>query len=332
MVVDVRKEKDVLKASIVIALLLQLPLFWFIAIQTRASKTPAPARRTLSPLTGVLIPQKRIKKVKKEKPPKGQIVELPEEIRSKKAPEHAKYLSKFNTKVKKQTRARHATRHRNPRHAKPAKRVARLQSPDSKSLKPTHLHKKQAAKLQNPRKVPLAEKGVLFRGDRVLKGLKDVMLPGNATNTMALNVQSTVGRLSSNDAILNQPKSDETLLNSRRFKYWAFFQRVKRQVEAQWKPGDAVMEWDPKLKQAGRKDRLTILKVTIDKKGKLLRSEIVKESGISYLDREALRAFKAAQPFVNPPGGLMDKHGRLTFNFGFLVEMSGGPVRFFWRH
>ncbi len=160
--------------------------------------------------------------------------------------------------------------------------------------------------------------------------MRDVMMPSTKPS-MRTNIQSTVGRYSSDDAVLNQPKADETLLNSRHFKYWAFFQRVKEQVENQWRPGQAIQEWDPNMEHTGNKDRLTILRVTLDKKGKLLRAEVIKDSGLDYLNREALRAFKAAQPFVNPPAAMFDKHGRLTFTFGFLVELSGGPVRFFWR-
>ena len=326
-----REEHKALIAATIISILLQLPLFWLIATQTRVKKGPPVTRRHLSPLTGILIPQKAVKIKKHEVLPKGQIVDLPEQIRTKETPKKAKYLSRFNTKVKKQTRARHTSRHRIPRHAKPANRVSRVQSPESKSLARTKVTKKQASKMQNNLKIPLTNKGALFRGDRVLQGMRDVMMP-NLHPSMNANIQSTVGRYSSNDAVLDRPKADETLLNSRHFRYWAFFQRVKDQVEAQWRPSDAIREWDPEYEHTGRKDRLTILKVTLDKNGALLRSEIVKDSGLAYLNREALRAFKTAQPFVNPPVGMFDKHGRLTFTFGFLVEMSGRPVKFFWRH
>jgi len=325
-----REENRALIAATIIAIILQIPIFWFIALQTKVEKGPQVTRRTLSPISGLLIPQTPKKKKKHEPVPKGQVVSLPDEIRSKEVPKKAKYLSRFDTKVKKQTRARHSSRHRKPRHSRPARRVSRVQSPNSKSLARTKLEKKQASRMENNRKVPMSEKGVLFRGDRVLRGLRNVMLP-NREPSVNTNIQSTVGRYSSNDAVLDQPKADETLLNSRHFRYWAFFQRVKEQVEAQWKPSDAIMEWDPKMEHTGRNDRLTILKVTIDKEGRLLRSEVIHDSGLAYLNREALRAFKAAQPYVNPPEGMFDKHGRLTFTFGFLVEMSGGPVRFFWR-
>jgi protein TonB len=277
----------------------------------------------------MLIPQK--KKLKKKEPiPKGQVVDLPEEIKTKQAPKQAKFLSKFNTKVKKETRARFTNRHKKPRHSRPVKRVAKVQSRDSKSLRPTKMPKKKARPMQNNRKAPITDKGVLFRGDRVLRGLKDIMLRGDREYARP-NIQATVGRSSSNDAVLDRPKADETLLNSRHFKYWGFFQRVKEQIDAQWRPFDAVQEWDPHLRNTPRKGWLTKLRVTLDQKGNLLRSEIVKGCGRKYLDREALRAMKAAQPFVNPPKGLLDKYGRLTFDFWFLVDMTGRPVRMYWR-
>ena len=79
---DARDEKNALIAAIVIAVILQLPLFWFIAQQTRMEKRRVSVRHATSPLIGMLIPQK--KKLKKKEPiPKGQVVDLPEEIKTK---------------------------------------------------------------------------------------------------------------------------------------------------------------------------------------------------------------------------------------------------------
>ncbi|MBM4387786.1 MAG: energy transducer TonB, partial [Deltaproteobacteria bacterium] len=88
---------------------------------------------------------------------------------------------------------------------------------------------------------------------------------------------------------------------------------------------------DPYGKIYGFKDRLTILRVTIDSDGNLKRLETVKECGLDFLDIEAVKAFKEAQPFHNPPKGLLDEHGLITFNFGFLFEISSSRFKFFYQ-
>ena len=48
---------------------------------------------------------------------------------------------------------------------------------------------------------------------------------------------------------------------------------------------------------------------------------------VDFLDDEAVTAFRDAQPFPNPPPGLVDPDSKLiTFRFGFYFEISGAPT------
>jgi len=133
------------------------------------------------------------------------------------------------------------------------------------------------------------------------------------------------------DAFLGVPEEgDTTLVNTRSFKYWDFFQRVKERVRSQWNPGPLYAARDPDGRIYGRRDRLTILAVALDAEGRILRMEVKRESGLPFLDEEAVRAFRKAGPFPNPPAGLVDEQGRIVFSFGFLLEVGASEGRFFW--
>ncbi len=38
-----------------------------------------------------------------------------------------------------------------------------------------------------------------------------------------------------------------------------------------------------------------------------------------------MKAFERAQPFPNPPPGLVENDSTVRFQFGFFLEMSGSP-------
>ena len=55
---------------------------------------------------------------------------------------------------------------------------------------------------------------------------------------------------------------------------------------------------------------------------------VLKGCGLAELDEEALRSFRVAGPFPNPPAELV-KNGVIVFEFGFFFEVSGS--RTIWR-
>jgi TonB family protein len=130
----------------------------------------------------------------------------------------------------------------------------------------------------------------------------------------------------SSDYLEDIDEGAETLLNTKRWKYATFFNRVKRAVAQNWHPDTAYRLRDPTGQIYGQKNRLTILKVSIHPDGKIRDILIEKPCGVDFLDDEAVSAFRAAQPFPNPPSGLVDKESNLiTFRFGFFFEISSAP-------
>jgi TonB family protein len=128
------------------------------------------------------------------------------------------------------------------------------------------------------------------------------------------------------DALDDVDEGNDTQLNTKRWVYANFFNRVKRAVADSWKPAEIYALRDPTGKIYGYKDRITLVKVSLKPDGSLANVAIEKPCGVDFLDDEAVRAFKDAGPFPNPPGALVDKVSNLiTFRFGFQFQVSASP-------
>ena len=122
---------------------------------------------------------------------------------------------------------------------------------------------------------------------------------------------------------------DETALSSKQWLHATFFNRLKRQVAQNWEPADVWRRHDPDGSVYGFKTRVTQLRVSLDGKGKLSKATVITPCGVDVLDDEAVRAFEAAGPFPNPPDGLVQSDGLITFEFSFHFEI--GAPRTSWR-
>ncbi|ACY15799.1 energy transducer TonB family protein [Haliangium ochraceum] len=123
------------------------------------------------------------------------------------------------------------------------------------------------------------------------------------------------------DHLDNVAEGDSTALNARQWKFASFFNRSKRQVAQNWNPNRVIAATDPKGNVLGVKDRVTVLRITLDPSGALKDAIVLRSSGAEFLDAEAVRAFRAAQPFPNPPPGLVDASGEISFTFNFHLQM-----------
>ncbi len=124
---------------------------------------------------------------------------------------------------------------------------------------------------------------------------------------------------------LDEAEGNGTVLNTREWKYASFFNRVKQSVGQHWDPNTQLRLRDPSTQIYGGKDRYTVLTITLDSTGQLKEAFVSKPSGLDFLDVEAVKAFERAQPFPNPPPGLLATDQTVRFQFGFMLEMSGRP-------
>ena len=128
-----------------------------------------------------------------------------------------------------------------------------------------------------------------------------------------------------NDHLKDVDEGDGTYLSTREWKYASFFNRVKQSVGQEWNPNGQMRLRDPTGQIYGGRDRYTILTVTLDDTGRLRDAFVDKSSGLDFLDLEAIKAFERAQPFPNPPPGILATDQTVRFQFGFFLELSGRP-------
>jgi TonB family protein len=277
-------------------------------------------------------------RTKKPEPLDGQVVDLPKPA-VEQAPDEARFLSQWDRKVEKEMKARRM----------PTGKAGVPGSPQGTGEPgppPAAGQAEGAVALPSatpmPAVVPSGKPAPdrPGKGIRGLAGLDKMLVPSlggargaaRSAGTLGGGGGGPLGGMISSDAVLGvAEEGDQTLVNTRSFKYWDFFQRVKERVRGEWSPGGTYQARDPYGKVYGSKDRLTVLSVVLDAKGDVVRLQVVRESGLPFLDEEALRAFRQAGPFPNPPSGLADDSGRIEFSFGFLLEVGATKGRFFWQ-
>jgi TonB family protein len=141
----------------------------------------------------------------------------------------------------------------------------------------------------------------------------------------------TVARISGSpslDYVENVPEGDGTYLNTKEFKYATFFIRVKDSVQNYWIDNfrREFRRRDASGRVFGTRDRITLLTIVLDNQGELASVRVAESSGLDFLDDAAVQAFRQAQPFPNPPQGIVEADGTIRFNFQFVVVLRGGSV------
>lgn len=322
-------ERHGLRVGLTLSVLLHAVLVLLVA----SLDVRPPARPAAVPLRLVEKPRGREGAREAEKM-SGQVVDIAPPEREQVPPDDARFLSRYNMRVEREQRARVSSR-------KPgAAGESRRTTPSAGARVATRTPERVAS--------PARERGseatgrlegreALLRRDPLLSG------PGSGVRgPLGLSVGAGLGFAGteggegggggSDDAFLGVDREgDTTLVNSRSFKYWDFFQRVKERVRQEWDPGTVYRARDPTGTAYGARDRLTVLGVVLDVEGRVQRIEVVRESGLPFLDDEAIRAFREAAPFLNPPAGLADEKGRIAFHFGFILDLTSSRSRFFWQ-
>jgi TonB family protein len=113
---------------------------------------------------------------------------------------------------------------------------------------------------------------------------------------------------------------EEDLLKDPKFVYTSFFDRVREKLDI-WQSSVRSKLADH-YRKTGRvlNNKITKVIVSLDSSGKLVSVRIMAESGSEMLDQEALKAFRVAEPFPNPPKELI-KDGIVSFDWSFVIAL-----------
>lgn len=115
----------------------------------------------------------------------------------------------------------------------------------------------------------------------------------------------------------------ETLLNTKEFVFFGYFQRVRQSLDKAWSArlSEEMRHFFNRGRRlAESRDYTTQLLVTLDDQGHVKRIQLVEASGTADLDSAAVKAFDSAGPFPNPPKGLINAQGFVKIRWDFVVK------------
>ena len=242
----------------------------------------------------------RNENVKKESEKKKQIVNT-EKKKEREKPKKSNYLSEVDQTFKKETKAaRVGTFKRGSKGSKKAK-----------SLKKKLKLKKGAKKKTRISLTDLAIQKPIFFDEK-----------NNTKKGEKTGFEKKQGLSQNNDFLEEIPLGDMTNLNTTEYRFYGFFQRIRRKLEQHW--GRSIREKAKMLFKSGKKlgqkeHKITALTVTINNKGQIIEVVLKSKSGVKELDDAAIESFNKAGPFPNPPKGFI-KNGRAKIEWGFVVK------------
>jgi protein TonB len=250
-----------------------------------------------------------------------QIVDQDDKALNKEIDPKAKFLSKNDQKVEKQTLAKQhgdfqnrATRATNPGNGGQKQFKMSDFTPKFDVAKAVRDRQTEEKKFdQDPDAYKLAQKQKQKERDPA-QANPSAVKPGETGEQVSQSV----------DYIKDLDPGLETLLSTREFVYYTYYARIRRQLNQFW--GPKVKEKLVAMYRSGRQiasssDKITKCLITLDKEGKLVRVQIIGISGVHELDEAAVEAFKLAEPFPNPPKGIIEDDGTIRLRWDFILEV-----------
>jgi protein TonB len=125
------------------------------------------------------------------------------------------------------------------------------------------------------------------------------------------------------DYLKNVKEGAQTMLSTREFLYYSYYNRIRGQLKQYWEP--KIKDKVKKIFAQGRnlasdEDRVTKVLIVLNGQGTLVKVQVVGESGVHDLDDAAVEAFRQAAPFPNPPKGIVGPDGLIKIRWDFILE------------
>jgi len=131
----------------------------------------------------------------------------------------------------------------------------------------------------------------------------------------------------SDDHLDDIRSGDRTVLSTREFKYFSYYQRIKELLRQYWKPNverQLARIWS-KGKNVGEDEMVTQVQVLLDPNGSIQKIARLASSGFPEIDDAAVEAFLKAGPFPNPPKGMLDPDGLVRIRWDFILKTESAP-------
>jgi len=284
--------------GLILSLALHLVIVGVLAIYPRPPQN-LPPRESLTFEILDQQPAKQVRekpKAEKTKTESRQVVEQDPSLNNE-TPDDARFFSEHNQKVAKQTQAAHQGEFQN------------LKTKNTKTGKAS----------ENKKTVPKLDQ-LLASYDPSFAAMKKQ--EERATHEATDSPKG--GDVSKTDYLgKDVDRGIETLLNTREFKYFTYYNRIRKQLSQYWEP--KVREKMTTMFKQGRtiassQDRTTKLLIVLNSVGTLVTVQVLSDSGVRDLDEAAVEAFRSAAPFPNPPKGIIESDGTVKIRWDFVLE------------
>lgn len=127
------------------------------------------------------------------------------------------------------------------------------------------------------------------------------------------------------DPISKIPVGHFTALNTNRYLYYSYYERINNQVHYRWVQHIRKAASRRLNIPAGKRSQeiwVTEIDVFLDEKGDFSRADVHNSSGIGAFDYAAIDAFREGTPIPNPPKGIIREDGLIHLRYAF---------HFYWR-
>lgn len=309
---------DPMVAGLALSLLVHIS-FFYARFHPRDQDAPKPSDEPIeiSALPKDLVPPETLPK--KKEPPRAKELQIAEteDANNRKIDPNAKFLSEHNQAVEKQTRAQTIDDFRK-------KQGSGLKNENKQAKAPTP----PTADEQSGSSEVEAETGEGATAENKKKGSQGIKRDWKTLSLKDLSVGGDGGATAATDDKLDGVSDDErTILSTREFKFFSYYQRIKELLRQFWKPN--VERKLAKIYQSGKnitEDELTTkILVLLDEKGGIKKMSRVAGSGFDDVDEAALDAFRKAAPFPNPPKGMIDADGFVRIRWDFILTVEAAP-------
>lgn len=239
--------------------------------------------------------------------------------------EKARFLSEKDQRVTKQTQAAQRGEFKNS-----AQQVApKGQTEPSKSTTRRDSSSNQQIAQNPPKMEDLFKRYDASEGiERARQKAEELPQPADRQGNVAGSEGSkgtSQEQSQTNDYLKNVDQGLQTLLNTREFKYYSYYDRIRKQLAQHWegKVREKLSNYYKKNRAPAsvNQDRVTKVIVVLNSAGTLVRVQVVGVSGIQDLDDAATEAFRAAAPFPNPPKGILEDDGTVKIRWDFVLEV-----------